>query len=229
MCPNNLSRRLLQVDQSKNHLQLKGERPSGDCEGPGDAKLQYWRRLWETAQSTAKISTSSRSRSSAKGDECYFKWHETMERRQLESEQQMQALLQEMMRLREENAVLRIQVSSSGPPYDQRPRGQEANSRPDPKSVYPRTTGVVLNMRNERSWERPMPMYHAPQDKSSDSTRLSSKRQRDKIPQLSDSMHARLGPQEAGKERPPVAATWETYPDPPVAPIVHNNPPHQAV
>ena len=38
-----------------------------------------------------------------------------------------------------------------------------------------------------------MPMYQAPQDESSDSTHLSSKRQRDKRPQLSYTMHARLG------------------------------------
>ncbi|RVW28618.1 hypothetical protein CK203_100863 [Vitis vinifera] len=59
------------------------------------------------------MSTPSRSRSSTRGDEGYFEWRETMERRQLESERQMQALLQETTRLREENAVLRIQVSSS--------------------------------------------------------------------------------------------------------------------
>ena len=72
-------------------------------------------------------------------------------------------------------------------------------------------------------------MHQAPQDESSDSTRLSSKRQLDKRPQLSDAMRARLGSQEPGKTRLPVATTWETYPDPPVAPIVQNNFPHQAV
>ena len=141
----------------------------------------------------------------------------------------MQALLQETRRHREENAVLRIQVSFSGPPHDQRSRGQGANSRPSPKSVYPGTTGVIPNMRDERSRERLVPTYHAPQDESSDSTRLSSKRQCDKKPQLSNTMRARLGPQEPGKERLPTAATWETYPNPPMAPTVQNNPPHQAV
>ncbi|RVW14338.1 hypothetical protein CK203_099076 [Vitis vinifera] len=48
------------------------------------------------------MSTPSRSRSSARGDEDYFKWREAMERRQLESERQMQALLQETARLKEE-------------------------------------------------------------------------------------------------------------------------------
>nr|CAN60086.1 hypothetical protein VITISV_012519 [Vitis vinifera] len=36
--------------------------------------------------STAKMSTPSRSRSSARGDEDYFEWREAIERRQLESE-----------------------------------------------------------------------------------------------------------------------------------------------
>ena len=142
------------------------------------------------------MSTPSKSRSSTKGDEGYFEWHETMKRRQLESERQMQALLQETRRLREENEVLRIQVSSSGPPHDQRPRGQGANSKLNPEAVYPETTRVVPDMRDERPRERPVPMYHAPQDESSDSTRLSPKRQRDKRPQLSNAMQARLGPQE---------------------------------
>ena len=75
------------------------------------------------AQSTAKMSAPSKSRSSARGDEGYFEWREAMERRQFGSERQMQALLQETTRLREENVVLRIQASSSGPPRDQRSRG----------------------------------------------------------------------------------------------------------
>ena len=102
---------------------------------------------------TVKMSTPSRSCSSAIGDEGYFEWRKTMERRQLESKRQMQALLQEARRLREENEVLRIQVSSSGPPHDQRLRGQGANSRPNPESVYPGTTGVIPDMRDERSRE----------------------------------------------------------------------------
>ena len=137
---------------------------------------------------TTKMSTPSKSRSSARGNEGYFEWRETMEMRQLESERKMQAMLQETRRLREENAVLRIQVSSSGPHHDQRPRGQGANSRPNLESVHPGTTGVIPDMRDERSWERHMPTYRAPQDESSDSIRLSSKRQRDKRPQFSDVM-----------------------------------------
>ena len=62
-------------------------------------------------------------------------------------------------------------------------------------------------------------MHQAPQEESSDSTRLSSKRQRDKRPQLSDAMRARLGPQEPGKTGPPAAATWEAYPNPQSHPL----------
>ncbi|RVX01979.1 hypothetical protein CK203_019529 [Vitis vinifera] len=72
-------------------------------------------------------------------------------------------------------------------------------------------------------------MHQAHQKESSDSTRLSSKRQRDKRPQLSDSMRTRLGPQEPGKTRPPVAITWGAHPDPMITPMVQNIPPHQAL
>ncbi|RVW76966.1 hypothetical protein CK203_055535 [Vitis vinifera] len=106
---------------------------------------------------TTKMSTPSRSRSLARGDKGYFEWRKTMERRQLESERQMQALLQETTRLREENAKLHIQVSSSGPLHDQRPRGQGANSRPNPESMYPGTTGVIPDMCNELFREQPCP------------------------------------------------------------------------
>ncbi|KAJ9709925.1 hypothetical protein PVL29_001418 [Vitis rotundifolia] len=176
------------------------------------------------------MSTPSRSRSSARGEEeDYFEWRQAIERRQLESERQMQTLLQETARLKEENAVLRIQASSTGPPRGQTSRGQEANSRPDPESIYPGTAGAIPKTCNVRPQEQHTPMYQAPQEESSDSTRLSSKRQRDKRPQLSDTMRARLGPQEPGKIRPPVAATWGAHPDPLVTPMVQNVFPHQAV
>ncbi|RVW36645.1 hypothetical protein CK203_072894 [Vitis vinifera] len=56
-----------------------------------------------------------RSRSSRKEEEDNFEWRRAIERRQLASERQLQALLQETEKLREENAVLRIQASSTGP------------------------------------------------------------------------------------------------------------------
>ncbi|RVW28707.1 hypothetical protein CK203_083296 [Vitis vinifera] len=138
------------------------------------------------------MSTPSRSRSSARREEDYSEWRQAIERRQLASERQMQALLQETARLREENAVLRIQALSTGPPRGQSSKGQGANLRPDPESIYPG-------------------------------------QQRDKRPQLSDAMLARLGPQEPGKTRPPVAITWGAHPDPLVTPMVQNVFPHQAL
>ncbi|RVX18118.1 hypothetical protein CK203_004150 [Vitis vinifera] len=83
------------------------------------------------------MATPSRSRSSGRGEEDNSEWHQAIERRQLASERQLKALLQETERLREENVVLRIQASTSGPPRRQRSRGQVANSRPEPESIYP--------------------------------------------------------------------------------------------
>ena len=145
-------------------------------------------------QLTAKMSTPSKSCLSTRGDEDHFEWREAIERRQLESEQQMQALLQETTRLREENAMLHIQASSTGPPRGQRLRGQGANSRPNPELIYPGTAGAIPETGDVRPQERHTPMHQAPQEESSGSTRLLSKRQRDKRAQLSDVMCARLGP-----------------------------------
>ncbi|RVW56686.1 hypothetical protein CK203_075075 [Vitis vinifera] len=102
-------------------------------------------------------------------------------------------------RLREENAVLRIQASTSEPPRRQRSRGQVANSRPEPESIYPGTTGYPRSMQ--------------------------LKRQCDRRSQLSNSMRARLGPQEPRRPRPPVAITGQA-PRPYVNPVVQNVLPH---
>ena len=106
----------------------------------------------------------------------------------------MQALLQETRRLREENDVLRIQVSSSGPPRDQLARGQGTNSGYNQEATYLRIVEIAPDMHSGQLNELPLPMYRAPQVESSDYTRVSSKRQHDKRPQLSDVMRARLGP-----------------------------------
>ncbi|RVW83287.1 hypothetical protein CK203_039658 [Vitis vinifera] len=100
-----------------------------------------------------------------------------IERRQLASERQLKALLQETERLREENAVLRIQASTSGPPRRQRSRGQVANSRPqqEPESIYPGTTGAIPGACNVRPHEPRTPMPRAPREESSDSTHFSAK------------------------------------------------------
>ncbi|KAL6314113.1 hypothetical protein AAG906_011851 [Vitis piasezkii] len=168
------------------------------------------------------MATPSRSRSSGRGEDDDFEWRQTIERRQLASERQLKALLQETERLREENVVLRIQASTSGPPRRQRSRGQVANSRPEPESIYPGTAGAIPGTCNVGPHEPHTPMPRAPREESSDSTHFSAKRQRDRKSQLSSSMRARLGPQEPGRSRPPVAATWAPRPDPMVTPMVQN-------
>ncbi|RVW39809.1 hypothetical protein CK203_074594 [Vitis vinifera] len=89
------------------------------------------------------MATPSQSRSSGREEEDNHEWRQAIEKRQLASEKQLRALLQETERLREENAVLRIQASTSGPPRRQRSKGQVANSRPEPESIYPGSTGAV--------------------------------------------------------------------------------------
>ncbi|RVW79192.1 hypothetical protein CK203_045180 [Vitis vinifera] len=126
------------------------------------------------------MATPSRNRSSGRGEEDNSEWRQAIERRQSASERQLQALLQETVRLREENAVLRIQASSTGPLHQQHSRGQVANSRPDPESIYPGTVGAIPETSNGRPHEPHTPMHRAPREESSDSTHLSSKRQRDK-------------------------------------------------
>ena len=130
-------------------------------------------------------------------------------------------------KLREENVVLRIQTSSTGPSRHQHSRGQVANSRLDPESIYPGAAGAILEACNVRPHEPHTPMHRAPHEESSDSTHFSAKRRRDKKPQLSDLMRARLGPQEPGRPRPPVATTWGAHPDPMVTPMVQNVLPHR--
>ncbi|RVX06113.1 hypothetical protein CK203_018842 [Vitis vinifera] len=102
-----------------------------------------------------------------------------------------------------------------------------ANSRPEPESIYPGSTGVVPRAYNARPHEPRTPMPRAPREESSDSTHFSAKRQRDRKSQLSSSMRARLGPQEPGRSRPPVATTRAPRPDPVIAHMVQNVPPHR--
>ncbi|RVX04022.1 hypothetical protein CK203_021792 [Vitis vinifera] len=150
------------------------------------------------------MATPSQSRSSGKGEDDNFEWCQTIERRQLANERQLKALLQETERLREENVVLRIQAQHQGL-FDE---------------PFPETCNV-------RPHEPHTPMPRAPREESSDSTHFSAKKQRDRRPQLSNSMRARLGPPEPGRSRPPVATTWTPRPDPMVSPMVQNVPPHR--
>nr|CAN82527.1 hypothetical protein VITISV_028059 [Vitis vinifera] len=129
-------------------------------------------------ESLKKMATPSQSRSSGRGEDDNFEWRLAIERRQLASERQLKALLQETERLREENVVLRIQASTSGPPRRQRSRGQIANSRPqqEPESIYPGTTGVIPRACNVRPHEPRTPMPRASREESSDSTHFSAKK-----------------------------------------------------
>ncbi|KAL6319796.1 hypothetical protein AAG906_036858 [Vitis piasezkii] len=101
---------------------------------PQLTRYQHWRHLWELE---VQMSTPSRSRSSTMGNEDYFNWRENMERRQRESKRQVQALLYQTRRLKEENKVLRIQVSSSAPPRRMR------NSRQNEEATYPRNVDFL--------------------------------------------------------------------------------------
>ncbi|RVW86296.1 hypothetical protein CK203_043221 [Vitis vinifera] len=176
---------------------------------------------------TGKDGHTFQSRSSGREEEDNHEWRQAIEKRQLASEKQLKALLQETERLREENAVLRIQASTSGPPRRQRSKGQVANSKPEPESIYPGSTGAIPGTYNARPHEPRTPMPRAPREESSDSTHFSVKRQRDRKSQLSSSMRARLGPQEPGRSRPPAATTRAPRPDPMIAPMVQNVPPHR--
>ncbi|RVW86467.1 hypothetical protein CK203_042206 [Vitis vinifera] len=77
-------------------------------------------------------------------------------------------------------------------------KGQVANSRPEPESIYPGSTGAVPGHTTQG------PMSHAHHASSSP-----------------------LGPQEPGRSRPPVATTRAPRPDPMIAPMVQNVPPHR--
>ena len=170
------------------------------------------------------MSTPSRSCSFARGKEGYFEWRDNMERQQRENERQVQALLQETRRLRAENDVLRIQVSSEPPCYQQ-PR----NSCFNQEAMHPRDASPPLDAHAEWPREAPRPICHEQWEESSDSTRVSSKRQREKRPQISDVMRARLGPQAPSKNRPYSAATPASHPRPSASPISQGHATHQPV
>ena len=156
MCPNALFGHLLQGQLNQNLILVESVRPLGSYVDHRDARPQHWRRLWESSliQSPAKMATPSKSRSSARGEEDNYEWRQAIEIRQLASEQQMQALLQETARLREENIVLCIQASSTRPPRRQCSRGQVANLRVDPESIYLGTAGAIPETCNVRPQER---------------------------------------------------------------------------
>ncbi|RVW94495.1 hypothetical protein CK203_035735 [Vitis vinifera] len=92
---------------------VRTPRPDAFCR---DARPQHWRRLWEifTDSVTSKDGHTSRSRSSGRGEEDNSEWRQAIERRQLASERQLKALLQETERLREENAYYASRLQHQG-------------------------------------------------------------------------------------------------------------------
>ena len=67
--------------------------------------------------------------------------------------------------------------------------------------------------------EAPMHARQVRREESSDSTRVSSKRQHEKRPQISDAMRARLGPQTPHKNRPHTTISLEAHSKPSNSPI----------
>ncbi|KAJ9682518.1 hypothetical protein PVL29_018437 [Vitis rotundifolia] len=126
------------------------------------------------------MSTPSRSRLSAIGSEGYFDWRKNTERCQQESERQVQALLRETRRLREENDVLCIQVSSSGPSRSRQPKSQRTNSKQKEEVSYPRNIKFPSSGQEMPPEEKFPLAYQAPLDESSDSTHISTKRRCDR-------------------------------------------------
>ncbi|RVW57540.1 hypothetical protein CK203_093090 [Vitis vinifera] len=113
-----------------------------------------------------------------------------------------------------------LDVSVQGP-------SSKLKASQEPESIYPGTIGAIPGACNVRPHEPRTPMPRAPREESSDSTHFLAKRQRDKKSQFSNSMRARLGPQEPGRSRPPMATTWAPRPDPMATPMVQNVHPHR--
>ena len=111
------------------------------------------------------MTSPSRCRYSARGDEGYFEWQDNIERRQRENERQTQILLQETRKLREENNVLRIQGSSQRQHYQ---RGQD----PCRNQEAPLPLGASLTLGAHEAWtsETPVHTHHVRRDESSGST-----------------------------------------------------------
>ena len=111
MCSDTLSGRLLQERLNQDSILVEIVRPFiWQLRGsPGTRGLNIGAVCGNLLiQSPTNMTTPSRSRSSSRGEEDNSEWRQAIKRRQLVSERQLQALLQETERLREENAVLRI-------------------------------------------------------------------------------------------------------------------------
>ncbi|RVW96452.1 hypothetical protein CK203_029622 [Vitis vinifera] len=83
------------------------------------------------------MATPSRSRSSGRGEEDNSEWRQAIEKKTVGKRTTTESSPPGDRKIKRENAVLRIQASTSGSPRRQRSRGQVANSRPGPESIYP--------------------------------------------------------------------------------------------
>ncbi|KAL6346505.1 hypothetical protein AAG906_000123 [Vitis piasezkii] len=108
------------------------------------------------------------------GSEGYFDWCENMERHQQESERQVQALVREARRLREENDVLRIQ-----------PKSQRTDSKQNEEVSFPKNAKFPSCSQKVQPEEKVPPTCPMLLDESFDFTRILTKRRHDKRSQLS--------------------------------------------
>ena len=153
-----------------------------------------------------RMSTPSRSRLSTMGSECYFDWRENMERCQQESKWQVQSLFHETRRFREENEVLCIQVSSSGPLVADNLKTIEQTPNKMKNVSFPKNARFLSGSQEIRPKEKFPPVCQALLDESSNSTCISIKKRWNKMLQLSDAMWAWLGPQTPTMEGRPCTA-----------------------
>ena len=127
----------------------------------------------------------------------------------------MQILLQETRRLREENNVLRIQGSSQ-------PQRHQRMQDPyyDQEAPFPRDASPTLGAHEASPNETPVHAHHVRRDESLGSTRVASKKQREKRPQIFDAMRARLGPQTPYKNRPHTTISLDAHSEPSRSPTL---------
>ena len=95
--------------------------------------------------------------------------------------------------------------------------------------MHPGDASPPLDAHAKCPREAPRPTRHEQREESSDSTWVSSKRQREKRPQISDAMRAQLGPQAPNKNRPCTTATPASHPRPSTSPVSQGHATHQPV
>ena len=167
------------------------------------------------------MSTPFRSRSSVVDSEYYFVYLENMERCQRESDRNMQSLIRQTRRLKEENEELHAQMSSTSLSQSQQPQSQRMASRQTDETFFPRNVEFSSSSHTTRFEKEFSPAYQVQQDESTDFTRVSTKRRRDRRSRLSDAMRAQLGPQTPGiKAKPCMVETLEARLGPSITAIM---------